>query len=138
MKLQFAFLADAAALTTEGAFAVVGGGFDVLKSQKFPAVKAAMSLVGRFLFEPDEMGKPCHVHVEIVGPDDKVIPPDLWLDFKPVPHPRHEIRANWMTFSAYFEAVTFPTPGDYQFRLSMGQQVFGQVALEVVALGDRT
>lgn len=39
MKLEFAFLADAADIRSDGQFAVVGGGFDLLRAQSFPAVK---------------------------------------------------------------------------------------------------
>ncbi len=138
MKLAFAFLADAATITEDGCFAVVGGGFDVLQTQGFPAVKPALALVGRVVFEAGEFGKTYLLHGAIVGPGGGAIPPDLWLSIKPFPHPRDPNRANWTTICLNYQGVTFPTPGEYVFRLSIGKQVLGQVTLEVLPLKGQT
>jgi hypothetical protein len=146
MKLDFAFLADAATITDNGLFAVVGGGFDVLKAQEFPAVKSAMALVGRVAFEAGEMGKTYLLHGEIVGPGGITLPPDLWLSFKPFPHPRDPRRENSTTICLDYQGVSFPTPGDYFIRLSIRTedvdasraQILGQVRIEVLQLGGET
>jgi hypothetical protein len=97
MKLQFAFLADAATIQDNGLFAVVGGGFDVIQVAQFPTVKHAMVLVGRVHFAKEEIGKTYNLHVEIIGPDGKSVPPEMWMLLKPFAHPRHEERGNWLT-----------------------------------------
>jgi hypothetical protein len=147
MKLDFAFLADAATITDDGLFAVVGGGFDVLKPQAFPATKSAMALVGRVTFPADEMGKSYLLHGEIIGPDGCALPPDMspdmWLSIKPFPHPRNPERGNWTTICLNYQGVSFPTPGVYFVRLSLrtqdagagGFQILGQVKIEVLPLG---
>ena len=69
MKLEFAFLADAVDIRNDGQFSVVGGGFDLLRARSFPAMKYAMALVGRVVFEPVEMDKNYLMLCEIIGPD---------------------------------------------------------------------
>lgn len=136
MKLEFAFLADAATMQDNGLFAVVGGGFDVLTGEVFPATKYAMALIGRVRLEPDECGKPHKIHAEIIAPDGQVVPPDLWISFHQPGHPRDAKRSNTTTFCFNYQGARFPTPGDYVFRLSDGTQTIGQVILEVVPPGD--
>jgi hypothetical protein len=135
MKLDFAFLADAATVQDNGMFAVIGGGFDILRGTQFPATKHAMALVGRVRFGPDEWGKNYKIHAEIVAPDGQIIPPDLWISFDPSPHPRDLTRSNTTTFCFNYQGVQFPSPGDYVLRLSDGSQTIGQVVLEVVPEG---
>ncbi len=132
MKLEFAFLADAATITEDGCFSVEGGGFDVLQTQGFPAIKPEMALVGRVVFEVGELEKTFLLHGEIVGPGGSPIPPEMWLVIKPFPHPRDPNRANWTTICLNYRGVPFPTPGEYVFRLSIGSEVLGQVTLEVL------
>ncbi len=138
MKLEFAFLADAATLQDNGMFAVVGGGFDVVLGEKFPATKYAMALIGRVRFEAEECGKHYRIHAEIVAPDGQIVPPDLWIAFNQAPHPRQPNRSNVTTFCFNFQGVQFSAPGDYVFRLSDGTQTIGQVILEVVPQGGQT
>src|SRR5438552_12016664 len=88
MELQFAFLADAATVTNDGLFAVIGGGLDVIEAQSFPAIKSTLVLVGRVLFKPSEFGKTHVVHCEIHGPSGKIPQPDMSLEIKPFKHPR--------------------------------------------------
>src|SRR6266496_6781642 len=103
MRLEFAFLADAAYITNDGLFAVVGGGFDVIFASGFPAVKHAMALVGRIVFKENEFGKTHLLHGEIVGPDGSTLPPDMWLSVKPVPQSADPRRENWITICLNYQ-----------------------------------
>jgi hypothetical protein len=134
MELEFAFLADAAMVTEKGLFCVISGGLDVLTgAHGFPATKSAMVLIARIRFSPEEFGHEQDFHAEIMGPDGNAVPPDMRLSFKPNPHPRNPERKNWTTIALQYEGVTFPTAGDYSFRLSIGNRLLGQVILEVIA-----
>jgi hypothetical protein len=137
MKLDFAFLADAAYITDDGLFCVVGGGFDIIFASGFPAIKHAMALVGRVVFEASEFGKVHLLHGEIVGPNDSLIPPDLWLSLKPFPPPTGSGRDNWMTICLNYQGVAFPTPGEYCIRLSVGNQKVGDVKIHVLPQGAK-
>ena len=126
MKLDFAFLADAATITDDGLFAVVGGGFDLLRAESFPAIKSAMALVGRVDFEASEIGQTYHLHGELIGPGGIILEPDLWPQLKP---PTDPPRGKWITICFNYQGVSFPTSGDYSVRLSVAHQVLGQVQL---------
>ncbi len=138
MKLEFAFLADAVDIRNDGQFSVVGGGFDLLRAPSFPAMKYAMALVGRVVFEPVEMDKNYLMLCEIIGPDGTTIPPALYLSMKPFSHPIGPNRSNWMTFCFNYQGVQFPTPGDYFLRLSIDKEILGQVSISVLLQGDQT
>jgi hypothetical protein len=141
MKLDFAFLAESASLTDDGRFAVVGGGFDVISATSFPAVKAAMALVGRVVFCPSEFGKTYNLHGEIVGPSGTKLTPDMWLALKPfaraTDRETEPQRENWMTFCLNYEGVSFPKPGGYAIQLSIDDQVLGAVQVDAVPLGGQ-
>jgi hypothetical protein len=142
MKLEFAFLADAATLQDNGLFAVVSGGFDVVESDEFPATKHAMALVGRVRFDASECGKSYSIKAEIVDPDGRTLGPDLapvlTIQFHQFAHPRDPKRSNVTTFCFNYQGVRFPVPGDYAIRLSEESQVIGQVKVEVIRKGDRS
>jgi hypothetical protein len=138
MKLDFAFLADAATISDDGRFAVVGGGFDVIQSATFPAIKHAMALVGRVVFEPREFDKPHIIRGAIIGPDGGVVPPELWLNVTQFPHPEDPQRENWTTICLNYQGVSFPSPGDYFLTLSTGDKEIGRVRIDVRPLGEQT
>jgi len=135
MKLDFAFLADAAYITDDGLFCVVGGGFDIIFASGFPAIKHAMALVGRVVFEVNELGKDHLLHGQIVSKDGNVLPPDLWLLIKPIPRPSDPNRENWMTICLNYQGVVFPTPGEYWIQLSVEKQTLGKVNIQVLPSG---
>lgn len=137
MTLDFAFLTDAATLLPDGRFDVVGGGFDVVLAEEFPATKYAMALIGRIRFSPAECGRQYRIHAEIVAPNEEIIPPDMWITFRQDPHPRDAKNSNVTTFAFNYQGVQFPSPGYYVFRLSDGTITLGEVKLEVVPPGGR-
>lgn len=137
MTLDFAFLTDAATLLPDGRFDVVGGGFDVVLAEEFPATKYAMALIGRVRFSPEECGNQYRIHAEIIAPDGQILPPDLWITFRQDPHPRDPQNSNVTTFALNYQGVQFPTPGYHVFRISDGTKTLGQVILEVVPPGGR-
>ena len=122
MKLQFAFLADAANSLDKGMFDILGGGFDIITGKSFPATKHTIVLVGRILFEPDECGKKHKLQGRIVDGNSKPIIPEMSVELLPLPHPRKPDCPNWMTVFLTCQSVTFPTPGDYLFRLTIDNQ----------------
>lgn len=132
MELGFAFLADAATVPENGMFDVIGGGFDVLTGNQLPAIKHAMVLIGRIVFEAHECGKEYELHGEIVGPNGEIVPPHMRVSFVAPPHPRHKERPNWMTVCLNYQGVSFPMAGDYSFKLTVENQSIGEVTLEVV------
>jgi hypothetical protein len=135
MRLEFAFLADAATVRDQGIFDAVGGGFDVVTGKVFPATKYAMALIARFQFAPEECGTKHELRGEIVDGDGKAIFTEMRGEFTPPLHPRHPDRSNSMTVCLNCQGVTFPVPGDYFFRLSIDNLSIGQVNIEAILEG---
>ena len=135
MKLEFAFLADAANMMDNGTFDVISGGFDVVWAKTFPATKPTVVLVGRIQFEPNECGTEHECVVEILDKEDRVIFPPIRATFTPIRHTRDASRANWQSFCFNHQGVTFPAPGDYLFRVSVDGKPLGEAIMEAV-LGE--
>ena len=101
----------------------------------FPATKIGLVLVGRLFFEPHEIGKAHTIRGEIIGPDNAPLQPDLWLSVTPKQHPLDPRRGNWTTIALNYQAVSFPTPGQYQVRLTSGRDAIGHVTIDVLPPG---
>ncbi len=132
MKLEFAFLADAANMLEHGTFDVIAGGFDVVTGSEFPATKHTLVLIARLRCDPEECDKQHEFAGEIVDHEGKSIFSTLRGTFTPPPHPRHSERTNWMSMCLECHGVTFPAPGDYFFRLYVGDKLVGDVTIEAV------
>jgi hypothetical protein len=134
MKLEYAFLADAAKVEENGLFSVLGGGFDILREAgKFPATKPAMVLLARIMVAPEECEKRHELLVQLVAPDGQTVLPEMRVPFVPFPEVEKPDPKNWITVALHYRDVTFPAPGEYHFRLSVGPTHLGQVRLEVIA-----
>lgn len=137
MKLEFAFLADAATVLENGQFDVIGGGFDVVRGKRFPATKYAMTLIGRLLFDQQDFGKRHELTGEILDAGGSIIFPTLQTDFQSEPRPGGK-RAPWIALCLNWQGVTFPTPGEYSIRLSVDKDVVGHVVIEAVVEEETT
>jgi hypothetical protein len=133
MKLEFAFLADAATILENGLFDVIGGGFDVFKARTFPATKYGLVLIGRILFDPEECGKKYTVVGEIIDSNGKRIFPPMEAFPEPNRHPRPpNTQPTWVTVCFNCLGVVVDAPGDYFFRLTVDNRVLGQVMIQVI------
>ncbi len=132
MKLEFAFLADAVKVQDNGVFDILGGGFDVLKgATTFPAVKPTVYLLGRVSLTKEESKLRHELVVEIIGPNKQPVSPRIRVWFGAfVDCPSWGC---WATVSLHYQDLSFPEPGEYQFRFSVGGNHLGQIRLEVIA-----
>jgi hypothetical protein len=132
MKLEFAFLCEAAKLAADGVMYVLHGGFDILHASDFPATMPRMVLIARVLVDKAECGQPHHLVAEMVDPNGDVLPVEMKVDFVPHGHPIHLERRNRWTFDLNYLDLSFPQAGDYTFRLSVDGAPIGETNLLVV------
>jgi hypothetical protein len=132
MKLEYAFLADAATVLDNGLFDVVRGGFDVVQASSFPATKYVMLAIGRIWFEPAECGKKHILCGQIIDRNGTPVFTTAEAEFMPAPHPRHPERGKWMTVCLNCQGVVLPEEGDYSFCLLVGNQKIGEVSFEAI------
>src|SRR5262245_56009305 len=105
MKLEFAFLAEAATVQDDGTFSVFGGGLVPIKGPSYPAVKHTLVLIGRIMFTATECGKKYTARGAIVDHAGKAVFPELRLTFTPRRHKRDKKRPNWFTVCFNCEGV---------------------------------
>jgi hypothetical protein len=132
MRLEFAFLADAATGLENGTFDVIRGGVDEFIGETFPATIFALTLIARLSFEPQEVGKQFEFAGELVDREGKTIFPALGGTFEAPTHPRRRDRASWMTLFLNCAGIVFPAPGDYFFRLAIDGQHLADITIEAV------
>jgi hypothetical protein len=137
MRLEFAFLADAATMQDDGTFAVVAGGFEVFVAEEFPAQKPIIVLIARLVFEPKECNTKHTYTCEFLDPNGGVVFPAFAGEFSPPSHPRHPERGNTMTLCLNAAGAIFSAPGDYAVRLSIDGKPVVDVPIEAVSKGGR-
>jgi hypothetical protein len=133
MRLKFAFLADAATMQDDGTFAVIAGGFEVLRAEEFPVQKPVMVLIARLAFESEECNTKHTYTCEFLDPNGGTIFPTFVGEFSPPSHPRHPERENTMTLCLNAAGATFSAPGDYAIRLSIDGKSVVDVPIEVIS-----
>jgi hypothetical protein len=134
MELEFAFLADAAKVEQNGIFNVLGGGFDVLRNTStFPATKPVMVLLAKIKVTAEECKREHELLAELVAPDGAAIHPPIRARYAPSPNVGKPRPNSWIAVAFTYHNATFPAPGEYQFRLSVGDSPLGQVRLDVIA-----
>ena len=68
MKLDFAFLAQYADFVTDGKLAIFGAGIDGVQTSAIPFQSYSMSLVVKFLVDPEDEDRPHLYRIEITTP----------------------------------------------------------------------
>jgi hypothetical protein len=131
MHLLYAFPANAADLTPDGRFSVLGGGFETIHGRSFPLVQPSMAVIVKLAVAPAECGREHHFQATLTGPGGP-LPPEILIPFNAPRHPRHPERDVGVTLLISLPGLTFPTPGEYSLVLRAGDRECGSIRLEVV------
>jgi tetratricopeptide (TPR) repeat protein len=129
MKLLLAFLAEHAIAHDDGRFYALGGGLDTLEAESFPSRPQNLTLLVRFGFEQDELGRSYIVEVAGFGPDGKAFVPTAGLALKaanregPVP--------GTFQFAHQLPGIRFSMPGLYYFSIRISGVEAGRVEVRV-------
>jgi hypothetical protein len=132
IELEFAFFANAAEVSEKGLINVLGGCIDFARGPMFPAPIHSLWLIAKVIAFPEHFDKQHDFMIEVFGPDDNRIAPDVHVPFTPKAHARKPGSQNWMMITVQYLALIFPTAGDYIFRLSADGQEIGQLNFEIV------
>lgn len=127
MQVTYAFLAEAANVSIEMRFSMLGGNILSLGFVRFPAAIARLDVVGNVEFTPEELGKRFTLHVDAVDANGDVLAetmegdstlllvewPEEFSDYAPS-----------RVFVVHFSRLGFPAAGKYFFRIIIdGQEV---------------
>lgn len=130
MQLEFAFLADAAQVTPDGKFTVLGGGLNVIYAPQFPALHPSLSIVTKLNIDnKDELEVEHTLRAELFNPLNATAMPPLSGKFIAQPikdHPDWPVSAQ---FTMTINGLLFELPGKYIFRLSVDNKLLGTFPL---------
>ncbi|TVP75256.1 MAG: hypothetical protein EA352_08720 [Gemmatimonadales bacterium] len=125
MKLDFAFVADAATVQPGGKINVLGV-FDRIRVPEFPTRHARIALVMRLATSGPDAGEHSAV-IRLMGPEgEKVLSLDGNLRVGPASDPTSVTR---IPHILNLDRVVFKTPGQYAFEIEIDGELAGSVPL---------
>ena len=117
MRLTYAFCADAAQIAPDGKLYVLGGDFEVIHAQEFPAKHPALFLVVKLSVQPPECQREHQLRVELIGPDGHAVTKPIVLSFKAEPNSLYPHKPIGVGLIINFQNLQFQKPGDYAFHV---------------------
>ena len=132
MKIDFTLFAGHAIVREDGTFDVLHGGYDRLTSASFPSVCTDLSLLARFVFEPNECGREYVCVVKVTAPDGNVLQPDLHVKMRVLVNELHPEKPNTLTGMFRYDGLLTAMPGVYRFSFFFGDFSPGHAEIEVV------
>lgn len=134
MHLGFAFLADAAQVTPDQKLSVLGGNFDTIYAQEFPAVHALMCLVVNIKAQPTECGREHTLRVEFLDSDGRAQLAPMKLPFTAQTRADMPYRETNVNLIASLMGQQFMQPGEFAFHILVDDLEIGRVPLRLALL----
>ena len=113
-EIDFAFLADAAETSPGQKFHVIGGGITRIGGRTFPLRHPHLALVVGLLVTAPETEREHELRIVLLDPDGVEV---TGATGNLVARGHGDGRDSILTFSIDLWNLTFPTPGDYSFRI---------------------
>ena len=113
-EIDFAFLADAAETQPGHKFHVLGGGITRIGGQRFPLRHPHLALVVGLIVTAPETEHEHELRIVLLDPDGAEV---TGATGSLMAHGTADARDAILTFSIDLWNLTFPTPGDYSFRI---------------------
>jgi hypothetical protein len=128
--IEYAFLADSAQTTPGQKFHVLGGGVSRITGAAFPLRHPHLALVVGLRVSRPETDREHEIRFVLLDPDGGEV---AGATGSLVAHGQADVRDTTLTFSIDIWNLTFPTPGDYSFRLLVNGSEQKRLPLEIVA-----
>jgi hypothetical protein len=113
-EIEYAFLADAAETPPGQKFHVLGGGIARIGGRAFPLRHPHLALVVGLLVTAPETEREHEIRFVLLDPDGGEV---AEATGSLTARGSHDGRDSILTFSIDLWNVSFPTPGDYSFRI---------------------
>ena len=127
--IEYAFLADSAQTTPGQKFHVLGGGVTRITGAAFPLRHPHLALVVGLRVSRPETDREHEIRFVLLDPDGGEVA-DATGSL--VAHGQADVRDSTLTFSIDIWNLTFPSPGDYSFRLLVNGSELKRLPLEIV------
>ena len=129
--IDYAFLADAAQATPGQKFHVLGGGLDHIGGQTYPLRHPHLALVIGLRVTAAEVDRPHELRFVLLDPDGREV---AGASSSLTVHGHADARDRPVTLAIDAWNLTFPTPGDYSFRLLVNGSERRRIPLVLVRL----
>jgi hypothetical protein len=130
--IDYAFLADAAQTTPGQKFHVLGGGVTRISGSGFPLRHPHLALVVGLRVGGAEAEREHEIRFVLVDPNGAEV---AGATGSLVAHRQADFRDSTLTFSIDIWNLTFPSPGDYSFRLLVNGTESKRLPLSIVGAG---
>jgi hypothetical protein len=128
-EIDFAFLADAAETQPGHKFHVLGGGITRIGGRAFPLRHPHLALVVGLLVTAPETSREHELRIVLLDPDGHEV---TGATGNLVAQSNPDGRDAILTFSIDLWNLTFPSPGDYSFRILVNGSERKRLALVLV------
>lgn len=131
MDLDFAFLADSADVAN-GKLYVMGGAFDTIHVQSFPATHPALAVILRLLLKPHDLDRKHQLEIQLLDADGHKIasaPGELSVAKSP------DSPSGWkqpFLLPLRFLNTPFQKPGHYSIEILVNDTMLKTIPLRVV------
>jgi hypothetical protein len=132
-EIDYAFLADAAQTTAGQKFHVIGGGVNRIGGRGFPLRHPHLALVVGLRVTSPETERQHELRFVLLDPDGREV---AGATGNLNAHGRDDARDATLTFSIDLWNLTFPSPGDYSFRLLVNGSEQKRLPLVVSAMAE--
>ena len=130
-EIDYAFLADAAQATPGQKFNVLGGGLDHIGGQTYPLRHPHLALVIGIRVTAAELDRAHELRFVLLDPDGREV---AAASSNLTVHGRSDARDRPVTLAIDAWNLTFPSPGDYSFRLLVNGSERRRIPLVLVRL----
>jgi hypothetical protein len=130
-EIDYAFLADAAQTAPGQKFHILGGGITRVAGRTFPLRHPHIALVVGLLVTAPETERPHEVRFVLLDPDGREV---AGATGSITAHGQTNGRDATLTFAIDLWNLTFPSPGDYSFRVLVNGSERKRVPFEVAML----
>ncbi|HEU0235308.1 MAG TPA: hypothetical protein VFR14_02580 [Candidatus Limnocylindrales bacterium] len=130
-EIDYAFLADAAQTVPGQKFHILGGGITRIAGRTFPLRHPHIALVVGLLVTAPETDRPHDIRFVLLDADGREV---AGAAGSLTAHGQTGGRDATLTFAIDLWNLTFPTPGDYSFRVLVNGSERKRVPLEIAAL----
>jgi len=134
MELEFALLADAAASPPDGKLYILGGGFDQIRAQQFPATHGSIALVVKLRLHPTECNRQHTLEIELWDPDGNQAGPAISGEFSAQRNPDSPTRSSYVQLVFNIIGLQFPSAGEYEFHIIVNEQHLKTIPLSITAI----
>src|SRR5829696_4797180 len=110
MEIEYALLANAAEMSSDGKLYLMGADISHVYGPTFPLVLPSIALVVKVTFGPEEYGKLQRLSAGFFAPDESKIDPQWQQDLTP-PEPSSPSRRTGLSMILTATGVIFEKPG---------------------------